>query len=240
MNTLQEIIPQIVIPHVPQLRPARSTPSTAGYAPATAPPEHHVPYWIIHSPSLANSMMEDLRQYLTTAPGRDMPPSPDLQLGINRLPARLLDTPARQLSTEETTSLLWSSYFLPIVRDAVTEVDQNPMGPTLEVERTLYSQTPDALISPTDGTSPRLHQENKSWAVFDAYAPQILALAQRTADGMLGTPLELRVNEQGARSIMMKVSYHYLITKPDQLILDGRLYDQPTKSNTLWYSIWWP
>src|SRR5687768_6691164 len=48
MTTLQQIIPQVSIPHVPVLRPPPSAPSTAPYAPFTAPPEHHVPYWILH------------------------------------------------------------------------------------------------------------------------------------------------------------------------------------------------
>jgi hypothetical protein len=73
------------------------------------------------------------------------------------------------------------------------------------VNGTLYSQTSDTLISPIRGTSPRLHRENKSWTVFDALAPQILALAQHVEDGQLGTSLELKTNEVDARSVVMKV-----------------------------------
>jgi hypothetical protein len=206
MNTLQEILPEVLIPHVPELRPPPSTPSTAGYAPFTAPPEHHVPYWILHSPTLADAMMEELRRYLTTAPGGNMSPSPHLQQAVNRLPDNLLDTAAGELSGEETTTQLWDICLFPLIRDAVKEVDENPTRPALAVRRTLYSQTPDALISPTSGTSPRLHREDKSWAVFDAYAPEILALAQHVEGERLGTSLELRTNEEGARSIFMKVS----------------------------------
>jgi len=79
MGTLQEIIPQVSIPHVPDLRSLPFTPpSAARYAPFTAPARQHVPYWILHDPTLANSMMERLRAYLKTAPGRDLPSTPTI------------------------------------------------------------------------------------------------------------------------------------------------------------------
>jgi hypothetical protein len=235
MNTLQDIVPELLIPHVPELRPAPSAPSTEGYAPLSAPPQHHVPYWILHSPTLADSMMEELRRYLTTAPGGSMAPSSTLQLTVNELPDELLETSAGELSSEETTTQLWGIHLFPLIRYAVTEVDQNPTRPTLVMKRTLYSQTSDTLICPASGTLPRLHRENKSWAVFDAYAPEILALAQRVEEGWLGTSLELRSNEQGARSIIMNVSQNYLSPNLIHylLLLDGCLYDRWTKSNTL-------
>jgi hypothetical protein len=206
MSTLQEIIPQVLIPHIPDLRPPPSVPSTAGYAPLTAPPRHHVPYWILHSPALADSMMERLRTYLTTAPGGNMLPSRQLHQRLDDLPDDLLDTAAGELSSEETTTQLWDSCLFPLIRFAVKDTDQNPTRPATVVRRTLYSQTPDALIGPTSGTSPRLHYEAISWTVFNICAPEILALAQHVEDGWLGTSLELRSNEEGARSIIMKVS----------------------------------
>ena len=200
MSTLQETIPRVLIPHIPELRvpPSRST--TAAYAPLTAPPRHHVPYWLLHSPTLAAWMMEGLLAYLPTGPGGNLPPSNLLQQLIEHLPASLKDTPSGELSTEETTAQFWDFTLFHIIRRAVQEVDQNPTGPSIAVRRTLYSQTPDTLISPMSGASPRLHREDKSWKVFDTFAPSILTLAQ------LGTPLELRINEEGARSIVMKVS----------------------------------
>jgi hypothetical protein len=217
MSTLQEIIPQVLIPHVPDLRPPPSVPSTAGYAPLTAPPRYHVPYWILHSPTLADSMMEGLRIYGTTAPGGNMPPSRQLQQRVDDLPDNLLETPAGELSSEETTTQLWDIYLFPLIRYAVKDMDQNPTLPTTVVRRTLYSQTLDALICPTSGSSPRLHREDKSWTVFNAFAPEILALARHVEDGRLGTSLELRTNEEGARSIVMKVSRNYLIAKSEAL-----------------------
>ncbi len=206
MTTLQETIPQVLIPHVPVLRPTPSAPSTAGYAPLTAPPQGHIPYWILHSPTLANSMMDRLRTYLTTAPGGGMPPSRQLQQCLNDLPDNLLETPAGELSSEETTTQLWNIYLFPLIRYAVKDVDQNPTLPATRVRRTIYSQTPEALICPTQGTSPRLHREDKNWTIFDRFAPEILVLAQHVEDGQLGTSLELRTNEAGARSIIMNVS----------------------------------
>ena len=213
MNTLQEIVPGFSIPHIPELRPTPSRPSTAGYAPLTAPPEPCVPYWILHSPTLANLMMDDLRRYLTTAPGGSILPSPCLREAVNGLPDDLLDTTAGELSSEETTTQLWDLCLWPIIRYAVKEVDQHPTRPISEVRRTLYSHTPDALICPVKGTLPRLHREDKSWSVFDTYAPEILTLAQHTEDGQLGTSLVLVANEEGARSIIMKVSHNYLMAK---------------------------
>ena len=134
-----------------------------------------------------------------------MPPSRQLRQRLEDLPDNLLETPAGELSSEETTSQLWDIYLFPLIRYAVEDVDQNPTLPAIQVRRTAYSQTPDALICPTPGTSPRLHREDKNWAVFDEFAPQILALAQHVEDGRLGTSLELRINEEGARSIVMKV-----------------------------------
>jgi hypothetical protein len=206
MRTLKEVIPQVLIPHIPDLRRPPSAPTTARYAPLTAPPRHHVPYWILHSPTLAASMMTRLRTYLATAPGGNMAPSPQLLQRVDDLADDLLDTPARELSSEETTSQLWDMCLFLLIRYAVKEVDQNRTRPTTEVRRTLYSQTPDALICPTAGTSPRLHREDKSWQVFDTFAPDILSLARHFEDGRLGTSLELRANEEGARSIIMKVS----------------------------------
>jgi hypothetical protein len=103
--------------------------------------------------------MQELRRYLPTTPGGNTPPSPHFQVAINRLPNNLLDTSAGELSNEKTTSRLWDvCLFKPIIRDAVQEVDENPTRPaTLEEERTLYNQTPDALICPVPGAPPRLH-----------------------------------------------------------------------------------
>ena len=152
-----------------------------------------------------------------TAPGGNMPPSHQLQQRVDDLPDDLLDTAAGELTSEETTTQLWDSCLFPLIRYAVKEVDQNPTRPALVVRRTLYSQTPDALICPSSGTSPRLHREDKSWTVFNAFAPEILAIAQHVKDGQLGTSLELRTNEEGARSIIMKVSRNYLNAKSKAL-----------------------
>lgn len=92
-----------------------------------------------------------------------MPASPRLQQYVADLPEVLLDTPADELSSQV-------NYFSPI-RRVVQDVDGNPTQPT-------HAVTPDALVCPASGTSPCLHREDKSWAVFDAYAPEILALAQ--------------------------------------------------------------
>jgi hypothetical protein len=146
-----------------------------------------------------------------------MPPSPQLQQRVNDLPRDLLDTSARELSSEETTTQLWDMCLYQIIRYAVMEVDQNPTRPTTEVRRTLYSQTPDALICPTAGTSPRLHREDKNWEVFDTFAPDILALARHSQNGQLGTSLELGINEEDERSIIMKVSGDYLVAKSEVL-----------------------
>jgi len=118
-----------------------------------------------------------------------MPPSRQLQQRVDDLPDDLLETPVRELSSEETTTQLWNIYLFPLIRYAVKDVDQNPTLPTTAVRRTLYSQTPDALTCPTSGTSPRLHREDKSWTVFNAFAPEILALARHVEDGRLGTSL---------------------------------------------------
>jgi hypothetical protein len=146
-----------------------------------------------------------------------MPPSTHLQHRVTSLPNDILDTPAGELSTEDTTEKLWDFAFFPVIRYAVKDVDQHAKPSTTEVITTLYSPTPDDLICPTSSTSPRLHYEAKSWAVFDAFAPQILALAQHVDGGRLGTSLELRINEEGARSIIMKVSWNYLIAKSEVL-----------------------
>jgi hypothetical protein len=137
------------------------------------------PYWIPHSLTLAGSMMEELRRYLTTAPGGNMPPSSRLQQIGNGLPDDLLNTAACELSSEGTTAQLWDSCLFPLIRYAVKEVDQNPTRPALVVRRTLYNQISDTRICPSSGSSPRLHREDESWAVFDVYTPEILALAQR-------------------------------------------------------------
>jgi hypothetical protein len=216
-STIQEIIPQVLIPHVPDLRPPPSVPSTTGFAPLTAPPRHHVPYWILHSPTLADSMMEGLRTYLTTAPGGNRLPSRQLRQRVDDLPAELLETSAGELSSEETTTQLWGIHLFPLIRYAVKDVDQNPTLPTTVARSTLYSQIPDALICPASNTSPRLHREDKSWTEFNAFATEILALARHVEDGRLGTSLELRTNEEGARSIIMKVSRNYLIAKSEAL-----------------------
>jgi len=208
MGTLQEIIPQVSIPHVPDLRPLPFTPpSAARYAPFTAPARQHVPYWILHDPTLANSMMERLRAYLKTAPGRDLPPSPRLQQFLDNLSDDLLHTPYGELSSEETTTDLWKIYILQLIRYAVRDIDQNPTLPVKPLTTpTLYSKTGDFLISSTPDTSPCLYYDIKSWSVFDAFALDTLSLAQHVEDGQLGTPLELRVNEEDARSVIMKVS----------------------------------
>ena len=153
--------------------------------------------------------MQSLRTYLTTAPGGNMPPSHQLQQRVDDLPDDLLDTSAGELSGEETTTQLWETCLFPLIRYAVKDVDQNPTRPHTVVRRTFYSQTPDALTCPTSGTSPRLHREDKNWMVFDAFAPEILALARHLEDGRLGMSLELRTNEEGARSIIMKVCRNY-------------------------------
>jgi hypothetical protein len=154
-------IPEVLIPHVPTLRPPPFTQSTASYAPLAAPPQHHVPYWILHSPTLADSMMEDLRRYLTTAPGSNIPLGPHLQYAVNSLPDDLLDTAAGEISSPETTTQLWDICLFPLIRGAVKVVDKNLTRPALVVRRTLYSQTPDTLICPAKGTSPRLHEKTK-------------------------------------------------------------------------------
>lgn len=66
-------------------------------------------------------------------------------------------------------------------------------------------ETRDFVISSTPETSPRLYYDIKSWSVFDAFALDILSLAQHVEDGQLGTSLELRVNEEDARSVIMKM-----------------------------------
>jgi hypothetical protein len=208
MGTLQEIIPQVSIPHVPDLRPLPFTPPFAArYAPFTAPARQHVPYWIPHDPSLADLMMERLRVYLTTAPGGNLPPSLRFQQYLDYLPEDLLTTFTGALSTEDTTNELWDRCFWPRIRYAVKDVDRNDtLAVGLLKNWTLYSETPNALFSPASGTSPRLHYEAKSWSVFNALAPQILALAQHVEDEQVGTYLELRINEEDARSVIFKVS----------------------------------
>lgn len=206
MGRLQDIIPQVLIPHVPDLRPSPFTPPSAPYAPFTTPPRRHVPYWIIHDPNLADLMMERLRVYLTTAPGGNLPPSLRLQQYLDYLPEDLLTTFSGALSTEETTNELWARCLWPRIRYAVRDVDQNDtLAVGLLKSWTLYSESPDALISPTSGTSPRLHYEAKGWSVFNALAPQILELAQHVEGGQVGTHLELRINEEDARSVIFKI-----------------------------------
>jgi hypothetical protein len=68
MNTLQEIIPELLVLHVPRLRWPLSRPLSLH------PPEHHVPYWTLHCPTLTDSMMQELCRYLPTAPGGNTPP----------------------------------------------------------------------------------------------------------------------------------------------------------------------
>ena len=205
-DTLQTIIPGIIIPQVPVLRLPPSQPSTAPYAPINGPPQHHVPYWIIHDPTLAATMMERLRAYLLTAQGSTMSPSTRLRSRLTDLQNSLFQTPVRELRGEATTSLFWSTDLFPIIGSAVSEVDQNPTLPAMDPSRTLYSQTPDGVIRPTEDDSPRLHLEYKNWWVFEAFAPDILTLAQHVEDGQLGTSLELGDLEVDARSIIMKVN----------------------------------
>lgn len=74
----------------------------------------------------------------------------------------MLETPAGELSSEETTTLLWDYDLSPLIRYAVKEVDQYPTLPAVQVRRTLYSQTPDAFDMSHlghSGTSPHLHQD---------------------------------------------------------------------------------
>ncbi len=210
-NTLRTIIPAIVIPQVPVLRQPPSQPSTAPYAPINGPPRHHVPYWIIHDPTLADRMMEGLRAYLPTAQGNTMSPSPLLQFRLVALQNSMFQTPVRELRGEATTSLFWSSDLFPIIAALVSEVDQNPTLPAMDPSRTVYNQTPDGVIRPTEDASPRLHLEYKNWQVFDAFALDILTLAQHVEGGQLGTSLELGDLEVDARSIIMKVNRNYLL-----------------------------
>lgn len=205
MTTLQQIIPQIFIPHLPPKRPIRSQPRTAGYAPTAAPPQHHVPYWIRYDPTLADSMMQKLQAYLPTAPGGNFPPSPRLQNYLNCLPEDLLRAGLGHLSTEETTVEFWDYCLFDRIRYAVMEIDQNDALPAEEAIRTLYDHTPDALILPLPNTPPALHYEAKSWHVFDKFAPDILTLAQHDEDGQTGTYLDMGINEEDARSIIFKL-----------------------------------
>jgi hypothetical protein len=129
-------------------------------------------------------MMERLRVYLTTAPGGNLSPSLRLQQYLDYLSEDLLTTFTGALSTEETTNELWARYLWPRIRYAVRDVNQNDtLAVGLLKSWTLYSETPDTLISPTSDSSPRLHYEAKNWSVFNALAPQILALAQHVEDG---------------------------------------------------------
>ena len=240
-NTLQTIIPEIVIPQVPVLRQPPSQSSTAPYAPINGPPQRHVPYWILHDPTLADTMMEKLRAYLPTAQGSTMSPSTRLQSRLTDLQNSMFQTPARELRSEATTSLFWLSDLFPIIGSSVSEVDQNPTLPAMDVSRTLYNQTPDGVIRPTEDASPRLHLDYKNWRVFDAFAPEILTLAQHVDGGQLGTSLELGNLEVDARSIIMKVSRNYLLSTSEALTklpLDGCLHDWRSNSNTLWSSLW--
>jgi len=161
-------------------------------------------------PTVKDWMMHSFRAYSTTAPGGNIPPSRLLSLRIDDLPDA---TPAGELSSEETTTQFWDYSLFPLIRYAVRNVDQNSTLPAIKVRPTLYSQTPDALICPTRIASPRLHREDKSWTVFDAFAPNILALAQHVEDGRLGISLELGPDEVDARSIIMKVNRSYLSNK---------------------------
>jgi len=61
----------------------------------------------------------------------------------------------------------------------------------MDPSRILYNQTPDGVIRPTEDASPRLHLEYKNWQVFNAFAPEILTLAQHAKGGQLRMPLEL-------------------------------------------------
>ncbi|KIM87548.1 hypothetical protein PILCRDRAFT_95786 [Piloderma croceum F 1598] len=204
MAILQEIIPEMSIPFLPELVPSPSR-STAGYAPTMIPPRQQVPYWILHSPSLADSMMQELHEYLATAPGAHMPPSAELQGRTSQLPTDLHNTPTGSLGCEKTTTELWDYCLFRNIRLSVQEVDQNATQPMTLANTTLYSQTPDTLICPEQGTPPRLHREDKSWVVFDAYAERILDLAQNNENGQLGTSLELTTYERHERSIIMKM-----------------------------------
>ena len=77
--------------------------------------------------------------------------------------------------------------------------------PVMDTNRSLYSQFPDGVVSPTPGALPRLHLEYKNWRIFEAFAPGILTLAQHVDGGPIGTSLELGNFEVDARSIVMKV-----------------------------------
>ena len=163
-NTLETIIPGIVIPQVPVLRQPPSQPSTAPYAPVNGPPRHHVPYWILHDPTLADTMMERLRTYLPTAQGGTMPPSPLLQFRLLALQNNVFQI--HELTSEFSTFTFWIGDLFPIIGSAVCEVDQNAGLPVTNGNRTLYSQTPDGVISPTAGALSRLYLEHTNWRVF--------------------------------------------------------------------------
>lgn len=81
-------------------------------------------------------------------------------------------------------------YILEAIRYAVRDIDQNPTLPAKPLTTpTLYSETRDFVISSTPETSPRLYYDIKSWSVFDAFALDILSLAQHVEDGQLGTSI---------------------------------------------------
>ena len=128
MAILQEIIPEMSIPFLPELVPSPLR-STAGYAPTMIPPRQQVPYWILHSPSLAGSMMQELHEYLATAPGAHMPPSAELQGRTSQLPTDLHNTPTGSLGCEKTTTELWDYCLFRNIRLSVQEVDQNATQP---------------------------------------------------------------------------------------------------------------
>ena len=169
---------------------------------------------------------------------------PRLQQFLDNLSDDLLHTPYGELSSEETTTDLWNIYILQLIRYAVRDIDQNPTLPVKPLTTpTLYSETRDFLISSTQDTSPCLYYDIKSWSVFDAFALDILSLAQHVEDGQLGTSLELRVNEEDARSVIMNVSENYFIFKitfNSLVLLDGCFRDWRRKYDTLRYSFWRP
>jgi hypothetical protein len=120
---LGEITPGITVPCIPELVPTPSQ-ATLSYSPIAVPPHKHVPYCILHDPSLADSMMERLRTYLPTAPGALMPPSPHLQGCISMLELDILSIPSGSLGIEETTTQLWERLFRTI-QFSVREIDRN-------------------------------------------------------------------------------------------------------------------
>lgn len=110
MGTLLEIR-QISIPHIPDLRQPPSRPSTATYAPVTALSRRPV----LDRPCSKSCRLDDAkpsrvfnvkRRHLAVT----CPPSRQLRQCIDDLPDNLLETPAGELSSKETTSHLWDIY----------------------------------------------------------------------------------------------------------------------------------